>query len=205
MAQNSSCGGTELNPKKGKSVDNSAEDFVVECSKENIDGVLKLMEIHTQYIQGLSSAIMWIRNIFVIAIFAILSKVYLNQIDTKVPHINPCHGIMAVLLLTFFCYFNEGIFDLWQASHLNKMHKLDRGAKKYLFKEDEIQELRTMYSYNETAEKISESSEERSQNIIGHLRFFLCPMERPASSLFYLLTGLVAVITILLIHCLVDC
>lgn len=169
----------------------------------NIDHILKLMEIHTKYIISLDSPILWIRNIYVVATLAILSKIYLNQIDPGAPCIEVGHGMITILLLTLVCYLHEGIFNFWQAAHLNRMSKLDEIARKSLLGEKE-NILTETYEYKK---KVHEATKKDHNNkkVLKHVKWILNPQQRLSPFFFYLLIGIAGSFLAFLITRLVDC
>lgn len=183
---------------------NKEEKDEISVNSENVEEIIKLMEIHTTYIQGLSSPILWIRNIYVIGLLAIISKVYLNQIDFFAPNIVWYHGVLGAVFLAVLCYFNEGIFQLWQASHLNRMSKFDKGLRKHLFNE-KSEVIPDIYSEKETADEIKEKykSGDYYNAFTGIIKFYLCKM--PTTLLFYLISLIFAIGMIWYITHFLDC
>jgi hypothetical protein len=159
----------------------------IPADNRNIDNVLKSMDIHTNYIIRFDSPILWIRNIWMIATLTILSKIYLNQIDSRAPFINMWHGVIAILLLAAIYYFHEGIFNFWQACHLNRMNKLDKGVRKSLFKGKE-KILTGTYEYKESVHKATKEEKLR-RKLICTFKYIFCPKERPSSFFFYVLVA----------------
>ena len=177
--------------------ENQKEEEGITVNCKNVDRIVKLMEIHSSYIQNLSSSILWIRNIYLIIIVAIISKIYLNQLDLNLNNnIDPIHGILTVFVISLFCYVIEGSSQFWQAQHLNRMSKLDKGLRKYLFI-DQKDIIRDMYTYREIVDKITDKEE-------SHIRF-LCPKYIKFAFIFYISVCASAIVSIIFIIIQIDC
>lgn len=193
---------------------------VIEVDKNNVDNIIKLMEIHSTYVQSLSSSIIWIKNIYLIIIVAIISKIYLNQIDLDLNNnIDPWHGMLIVFVISLFCYGTEGASQYWQAQHLNRMFLLDKILRNLLIKDQKNhkRQIRDMYTYRDIVDEILNNVKKIKDDEKGcklyrelyripreYIRF-LKPDHILFTFIFYFSVFFSAIVSIYLINTLIDC
>jgi len=179
--------------------------------RNRAEEIIELMKIHSSYIHKHQSAILWIRNIHLVTAVAIVSKVYLNQIDSiSSNNIPTIHAISALATIFIFYYINEASFQFWQAHHLSRMNQLDRGLLDDLFGDNSDRELLIDNVYTEKKdilEKINRKTKRKDHKYQKYLPYleFLWYKHIPNAFGFHVSIFLGCFILVIFITQFVDC